>query len=106
LNADHRFDEMSGMLEWIRFLSESGNYVAGETLGFKGCYVSKENVEALESMPGNNKIVSSCYIILAENLDQAVSIVQTNPAIENGAALIEVRPMLPPILAAGQCHTE
>ena len=106
LNTDRRFNEMPEMLEWIRFLSQSGNYVAGETLEFKGCYVSKENVESMESMPDNNKIVSACYIILAENPEQAVSIAQTNPAIENGTALIEIRPMLPPILAAGQCHNQ
>lgn len=80
--------------EWIRSLAESGNYITGDALAVKGRYVSKTGVLSDGPFIEAKEGISGYDIILAENLEQAVSIAQTNPLVVSGAAIIEVRPFL------------
>jgi len=102
LTEEERFANIPIMLEWITSLVESGNYVGGEPLAITGRYVSKNDVlsdgpfiEAKEGIAGYD-------IILAENINQAVSIAQTCPLVMQGIAIREVRPILVPVLLAEQ----
>jgi hypothetical protein len=80
--------------EWLRSLAESGNYVTGEALAVTGRYVSKNEVLSDGPFIEAKEGISGFDIILAENLEQAVSIAQTHPLITSGAAIIEIRPFL------------
>lgn len=100
LTDEERFANIPIMLEWITSLVESGNYVGGEPLALTGRYVSKNDVlsdgpfiEAKEGIAGYD-------MILAENINQAVSIAQTCPLVMQGVAIREVRPILVPVLHA------
>jgi hypothetical protein len=100
LTEEERFANIPIMLEWIKSIAESGNYVGGEPLAITGRYVSKNDVlsdgpfiEAKEGIAGYD-------IILAENINQAVSIAQTCPLVMQGIAVREVRPILAPIAIA------
>jgi|SRR5688572_31760943 len=100
LTEAERFANFPMMLEWVKSLADSGNYVCGEPLAITGRYVSKNEVlsdgpfiEAKEGIAGYN-------IILAENLNQAVSIAQTCPLVMGGLGVREVRPVLLPVLEA------
>ena len=93
LTDEERFSNIPMMLKWIKSLAESGNYVGGEPLAISGRYVSKDSVlsdgpfiEAKEGITGYD-------IILAENINQAVSIAQTCPMVMRGLAIREVRPI-------------
>jgi hypothetical protein len=97
LTDEERFANIPIMLEWIRGIAESGNYIGGEPLAIAGRYVSKTDVlsdgpfiEAKEGIAGYD-------IILAENINQAVSIAQTCPLVMQGIAVREVRPILGPL---------
>lgn len=99
LTDEERFSNFPMMLEWVKSLAESGNYVCGEPLAISGRYVTKNQVlsdgpfiEAKEGIAGYD-------IVLAENLNQAISIAQTCPMVMRGTAIREVRPMLAPVLS-------
>jgi hypothetical protein len=102
LTDEERFANIPEMLKWIESIAESGNYVGGEPLAMTGRYVSKSDVlsdgpfiEAKEGICGYD-------IILAENINQAVSIAQTCPMVMKGMAVREVRPIMGPVLHASQ----
>lgn len=97
LTDEERFSNIPEMLKWIKSLADSGNYVGGEPLAMTGRYVSKNDVlsdgpfiEAKEGICGYD-------MILAENINQAVSIAQTCPLVMKGVAIREVRPVLAPV---------
>ncbi|HET7003447.1 MAG TPA: hypothetical protein VFI33_19125 [Puia sp.] len=82
------------MLEWIHFLSESGNYCGGAPLAIFGRQVTKEKVIEDYSWGEAYGGILGYDVILAENMNQAVSIAQTCPLVMNGIAVREVRPIL------------
>ncbi len=94
LSAEQRLANVPPPLDWIRSLIESGNYVTGEPLALEGRYVSKTSVLTDGPFIEAKEGISGYDIILAENLEQATSIAQTNPLVTSGAAIIEVRPFL------------
>ena len=100
LTEEERFSNMPMMIDWIKSLAESGNYVGGEPLAITGRYVTKTEVlsdgpfiEAKEGIAGYD-------IVLAENINQAVSIAQTCPLVMQGIAVREVRPIVVPEVLA------
>jgi hypothetical protein len=82
------------MLDWIQFLSESGNYCSGAPLNITGLRVAKEKVIKDYSFGEANGGIFGYDVILAENINQAVSIAQTCPLVMNGIAVREVRPIV------------
>jgi len=82
------------MLEWIRFLSDSGNYCGGAPLDILGRCVAKEKVTEDYSCGETHGGILGYDVILAENINQAVSIAQTCPLVMNGLAVREVRPIV------------
>ncbi len=82
------------MTRWVEGLGESGNYVGGEPLVTTGRYVSKDNVLSDGPFIEAKESISGYVFIKAENLDQAVSIVQTCPLVLNDTMVIEVRPIM------------
>ena len=93
LTDEERFAGIPMMLDWIKSLSESGNYVAGEPLAITGRYVSKDEVITDGPFIEAKEGISGYDIILAENLNQAVAIAQTCPMVVRGLAVREVRPI-------------
>ena len=94
LTDEERFVNIPMMLKWVKSLADSGNYVTGQPLAIKGKYVSKDQVLSDGPFIESKEGVSGYDIILAENLNQAVSIAQTCPMVMQGLAVREVRPML------------
>jgi hypothetical protein len=87
--------DISAMLEWIQFLSESGNYCDGAPLEITGRCVTKEKVIKNYSFGEANGGILGYDVILAENINQAISIAQTCPMVLNGMAIREVRHIFP-----------
>jgi len=98
LSEHERFANIPMMLEWIKSIAESGNYVGGEPLAITGRYVSKSDVLSDGPFIESKEGIAGYDIILAENINQAVSIAQTCPLVMRGLAIREVRPILTPIL--------
>jgi hypothetical protein len=96
LTHEERFSNMPEMLKWIQSLAESGNYVHGEPLALTGRYVSKTDVLSDGPFIESKEGICGYDIILAENINQAVSIAQTCPLVMRGIAVREVRPVLAP----------
>ena len=94
MTYEERFSIVPIMMEWIKSIAESGNYVNGEPLGITGRYVTRDSVLSdwpfIESKEG----IAGYDIILAENIEQAVSIAQTCPLVQKGIAVREVRPII------------
>jgi hypothetical protein len=93
LTPEERFAASPNMLDWVKSLSESGNYIAGEPLAITGRYVSKDEVLSDGPFIESKEGVSGYDIILAENINQAVAIAQSCPMVMLGLAVREVRPM-------------
>jgi hypothetical protein len=90
---DERFSTFPGILDWVKSLAESGNYICGEPLEIKGRYVSKDDVLSDGPFIESKEGISGYDIILAENINQAVAIAQTCPMVMQGLAVREVRPI-------------
>ena len=96
LTDEERFSNFPMMLEWVKSLAESGNYVGGEPLAISGKYVTKEHVFSDGPFIETKEGIAGYDIILAENLNQAVAIAQTCPLVIRGLAAREVRPIMSP----------
>jgi len=91
-----RFVEWPDMLDWVKSLSESGNYVQGQPLGLTGRYVTQTEVLSDGPFIESKEGVIGYDIIHAENIEQAVAIAQSCPMVISGLAIREVRPMVMP----------
>jgi hypothetical protein len=80
-----------GLTQWVSELALSGNYLWGEALDLRGSYVGKE-MTSKKQTTGDS--VVGCFLIQAENVDQAGAIAQDCPAVMSGAMDIEVRPVI------------
>ena len=99
MTDDERFSSIPDQVKWIKSIADSGNYIGGEPLAITGKYVTKNEVLSDGPFIESKEGVSGYDIILAENLNQAVSIAQTCPLVMKGIAVIEVRPIqIPEIL--------
>lgn len=107
LTQEERFSNMNEQLNWIKSIADSGNYIGGEPLAIKGRYVSQDYVLSDGPFIESKEGVSGYDMILAENMDQAVSIAQTCPLVVKGVAVIEVRPIeIPRILSESGAHSK
>ena len=103
LTDEQRFSNIPEQLEWIKSIAEAGNYVGGEPLAVTGRYVTHSEVLSDGPFIESKEGVTGYDIILAENINQAVSIAQTCPLVVKGQAVIEVRPIqIPEILTEGR----
>jgi hypothetical protein len=89
-----RVADLQAMLEWTKSIAESGNYIDSAPLAATGRYVKKTDVLSDGPFIESKEGIAGYYIILAESLNQAVSIAQTSPLVMKGEQAIEVRPML------------
>lgn len=94
MTDEERFSNIPEMLKWIQSIAESGNYVTGEPLAITGRYVSKDDVLSDGPFIESKEAICGYDIILAENINQAVSIAQTCPLVMKGIAIREVRPIV------------
>src|SRR5579859_4818647 len=100
LTDAERFAMFHKMFEWVKWMSESGNYIGGEPLAIKGRYVSRDTVLSDGPFIESKEGISGYDLIWAENIDQAVAIAQSCPMVMEGWAIREVRPIQPHIFKA------
>jgi len=86
---------MPVMDKWIRSLHESGHYSSGSALSMNSRYVARDLVTADYTYHEMNEGISGYDVILAENLNDAVSIAKTCPLLIKGIVVYEVRPIVP-----------
>ncbi len=82
------------MLKWVEYIASTGDYLGGQPLEARGCYVRKEGVISDGPFIESKEGVSGYCMITAEGLDQAVAIAQMCPLVTTGEAVVEVRPVL------------
>lgn len=103
LTEEERFSNIPEQLEWIKSIADAGNYLGGEPLAITGRYVRKDDVLSDGPFIESKEGVSGYDMIMAENINQAVSVAQTCPLVMKGLAAIEVRPIkIPEILSSGK----
>ena len=100
LNADGQASETPAediqvMDQWIQSLCESGKYSSGAAFSTNNQYVGKDLVVANYSYHEMNDGISGYDVIIAENLNEAVSIAKSCPLVMKGIALYEVRAIVP-----------
>jgi hypothetical protein len=95
LTTKQRFAEGPDMLDWVKSLADSGNYIGGEPLAVTGRYVTQNEVLSDGPFIEAKEGISGYDIILAENMEQAVAIAQSCPMVMTGFAIREVRPIQP-----------
>ena len=93
---EERFADMHAMFKWTQSLTEAGHHVHSEPLAISGSLVSKTDVLTDGPFIESKEGIAGYFIILAENLKNAISIAQTCPLVKMGMAVIEVRPVLDP----------
>jgi hypothetical protein len=93
-NEEQRYDGVREMDLWVRRLVQKGNYVSGDALHIKGRYVRKDEVLTDGPFIEAKEGISGTMIIEATDLQDAVSIVQCCPLVQNGNMAIEVRPLM------------
>jgi hypothetical protein len=91
---EERFADMHAMFEWTQSLIDTGHHVHSEPLVISGGLVSKTDVLTDGPFIESKEGIAGYFIILADNLRNAISIAQTCPLVKMGMALIEVRPVL------------
>lgn len=93
LKEEDRFANWPDMLAWVKSLADSGNHVGGAPLAIGGGYVSMNEVLSDGPFIESKESVIGYDIILADDIEAAVSIAQTCPMVMNGLAVREVRPI-------------
>ena len=88
-------DDIHAMDEWIQSLRESGKYSSGATFSLNNQHVEKDLVVANYSYHDMKEGTSGYDVILAENLNEAISIAKTCPLVKKGIALYEIRLIVP-----------
>ena len=91
---EERLKAIQEMTRWTESLAESCNYLGGEPLLATGRCVSKDQVISDGPFIEAKEGISGYIAILAENLNQAVSIAQSCPRVMRNEMTIEVRPVL------------
>src|SRR5215467_11426949 len=91
-SEEERYDGIREMDEWVKTLVQNGNYISGDALHIKGNYVSKDNVLSDGPFIESKEGISGVIIMEATDLQDAVSIAQTNPLVQSGNMAIEIRP--------------
>ena len=86
--------ELQEMLGWTKEIASSGNLIATEPLEVTGRYVTKKKVLSDGPFIEAKEGVAGYFIILAANIDDAVSLAQSCPLVRRDQAVIEVRPVL------------
>ena len=86
--------ELQEMLAWTKEIASSGNLIATEPLEVTGRYVTKKKVLSDGPFIEAKEGVAGYFIILAANIDDAVSLAQSCPLVKRDQAVIEVRPVL------------
>ena len=90
---EERFAEVHEMFEWTKSLIESGHHVHSEPLAIKGSYVTQDDVLSDGPFIEAKEGVAGYFIILAKDIDDAVSVAQGCPLVIKEQAVIEVRPI-------------
>jgi hypothetical protein len=93
-NEEERYNGIRGMDKWVKTLVKNGNYVSGDALHIKGCYVNKENVLSDGPFIEAKEGISGIILIETKDLQRAASIAQTCPLVQKGSMAIEVRPLM------------
>lgn len=91
---EERLKAIQEMTRWTESLAESCNYLGGEPLLATGRCVRKDQVISDGPFIEAKEGISGYIAILAENLNQAVSIAQSCPRVMRNEMTIEVRPVL------------
>ena len=93
--AENLAEYIPVMDQWIQSLQESGKYSSGGRLSMNSQYVGKDLVVANYPYHEMKEGISGYDVILAGDLNEAVSIAQTCPLVLSGITLYEVRPIVP-----------
>ena len=91
---EERYDGIREMDVWVKTLVQNGNYISGDALHIKGGYVTKDNVLSDGPFIEAKEGISGTIILDAKDLQDAISIAQTCPLVQNGNMAIEVRPLM------------
>jgi hypothetical protein len=93
-STDDRRAVYPDLEEWIQSLIRSGNYCNGVTIGLSSQYVCGAKMSKSKFLGDADDRILRFDLITAENIDQAVSIAQGCPLVEQGLAEIELRTIL------------
>ena len=94
IREEERYTDWPDMLDWVKSLIASGNRVEGGPLSISGMLVSNNEVLSDGPFIESKEAILGYDVILAENLEHAVSIAQTCPMVVRGLAIRDVRPFL------------
>jgi hypothetical protein len=88
-------DDIHVMDEWIQSLRESGKYISGGKFSMNNQRIGRDLVIANYSYNDMKEGISGYDVILAENLNEAISIAKTCPLVMKGIVLYEIRLIVP-----------
>ena len=94
IREEERYSDWPDMLDWVKSLVASGNRVEGGPLSISGMLVSNNEVLSDGPFIESKEAILGYDVILAENLEHAVSIAQSCPMVKQGMAIRDVRPLL------------
>ena len=94
IREEERYSDWPDMLDWVKSLIASGNRVEGGPLSISGMLVSNNEVLSDGPFIESKEAILGYDVILAENLEHAVSIAQSCPMVKQGMAIRDVRPLL------------
>src|SRR5271165_3954597 len=79
---------------WYNRLIDEGKIKRGQRLTYEGKTVGRSNVVTDGPFGESKEAIGGYWFILAQSLDEAVQIAQTNPCLDGGL-LLEIRPIDP-----------
>ena len=94
ISDEERYADWPDMLDWVNSLIASGNRLEGGPLSVSGMLVSTNEVLSDGPFIESKEAILGYDVILADNLEHAVSIAQTCPMVLQGVAIRDVRPLL------------
>jgi hypothetical protein len=80
--------------DWIGGIAAQGKFVATNALGFEGRTINSEGVVSDGPYAEVKEMVGGYLLCKAENLDDAISMIEGCPTVFNGGT-VEVRDIMP-----------
>ncbi|HLK29444.1 MAG TPA: YciI family protein [Puia sp.] len=93
-SEEERYDGIREMDKWVKSLVQKKQYIDGDALHIKGCYVTRDHVLSDGPFIEAKEGISGTMTIEARDLNDAVSIAQSCPLVQSGNMAIEVRPLM------------
>ena len=85
--------DIAEYMQWVEGLKQNGRHVMSDPLETSGAMISKHKIETDGPFIESKEAISGFFVILAKDIEEAISITQSCPIFKN-EGIVELRPIM------------